>query len=183
MLEIEMKFAVADFQPVIFHLEYWHADRGDGETEEDVYYAPPDRDFAKTDEAFRLRKVGPVNLATYKGPKEAGPTKTRIEIEVPLALGQEAADKFHQFALCLRYRVVATVRKHRQFYRFSRDGFSLQACLDDVEDVGRFVELEIVTTPEQKTKAQDLLQQVAADLKLQNPERRSYLELLLARSQ
>lgn len=181
MLEIEMKFPVADFQPVIFILEEWHAERGESETEEDHYYGPPDRDFAKTDEALRLRQIGEKNLATYKGPKEAGPTKTRREVEAPLADGPVAAAKFREFLECLRYQNVATVRKRRQFYRFQRDGFLMHACLDDVENVGRFIELEITTSPDAKAKAQEVLQKAATELKLKDSERRSYLEMLLTK--
>jgi adenylate cyclase class 2 len=174
-----MKFPVADFRPVIIQLEAWHAQRDAPLQEEDHYYNAPDRDFARTDEALRLRCIGRRNIATYKGPKEPGPTKTRKEIEVPLADGPEAAQLFCRFLEALGYRAVAIVRKKRVSYHFQKDGFALQACLDEVEEVGSFVEVEIVTQPEAKAQAQETLQAVAAALALKDVERRSYLGLLL----
>lgn len=181
MLEIEMKFPVEDFRPIVLQLEAWRAQRAETQKEEDHYYNAPDRDFAKTDEALRLRCVENRNIATYKGPKEPGPTKTRKEIEVPLEEGPQAAQLFCRFLEALGYRSVATVRKTRIGYHFQKEGFSLHTCLDEVEEVGRFVEIEIVTAPEAKSKAQEVLQQIAASLGLQAAERRSYLELLLGK--
>src|SRR5262245_43183681 len=123
MLEIEMKFPVSDFAEIRRKLQSWGA-RGDDPIEEtDHYFNAPDRDFARTDEAVRLRRIGDQNNVTYKGPKQAGPTKTRLEIEVPLAPGAEAADKFCRFMTSLRYRPVAVVRKMRSEFHFERDGF------------------------------------------------------------
>jgi adenylate cyclase class 2 len=179
MLEIEMKFPVSQFGPVREHLQRTGA-RADAVLEEaDHYYNAPDRDFAKTDEALRLRRIGPTNLVTYKGPKETGPTKTRTEIELALEPGAESADKFCRLLSRLGYRAVAVVRKKRICYHFERSGFALQACLDEVDRVGCFVEAEIVAPEEQKALAQDVLLEVTAEMGLRNPERRSYLEMFL----
>src|SRR2546423_10558721 len=91
MLEIEMKFPVADFAPVQAKLLEWQARPADVLHEADHYYNAPDRDFAQTDEALRLRRIGAANIVTYKGPKQPGPAKTRTEIEVGLEAGVEAA--------------------------------------------------------------------------------------------
>ena len=53
-------------------------------TQEDAYLSHPSRDFAATNRVSHPR-VGDANAVTYKGPKHAGPTKTREEIEVPFA--------------------------------------------------------------------------------------------------
>ena len=55
---------------------------------------PSARDFAATDEALRIRRVGDANFVTYKGPKLDQSTKTRREIEVPLADGEQPAADF-----------------------------------------------------------------------------------------
>ncbi|MFO0966002.1 MAG: class IV adenylate cyclase [Gemmataceae bacterium] len=182
MLEIEMKFPVDDFRGVVKKVREWDAERVAPRQEEDHYFAPPDRDFAKTDEALRLRRIGKRNVATYKGPKEAGPTKTRTEIEVDLAEGVASAEQFERFLEALRYRSVARVRKKRTAYRFRRGGFPMEVTLDEVTGVGRFVEVEIVAKPEKRDAAQKVLQEVAAALGLQKSERRSYLEMLLAKA-
>jgi adenylate cyclase, class 2 len=180
VLEIEMKFPAADFAPIEAKLAQWGARPEPVLHEADHYYNAPDRDFAKTDEALRLRRIGEANRVTYKGPKQEGPAKTRTEIEIGLEAGNEAADKFCTLLTKLGYRAVAVVRKLRRPYRFERDGFALEACLDEVGQVGRYVEVEIVAPAEQKAQAEKVLAAVTAELGLANPERRSYLEMYLS---
>lgn len=182
MLEIEMKFPVADFKSVRAALKDRGARKRDTHEERDHYFNAPDRDFARTDEALRLRCIGKRNIATYKGPKHAGPAKTRTEIEAPLADGAESAETFSRFLVALGYRPVAQVHKKRTTYRLKRKRFTLEICLDRVTNVGRFVEIEIVAAAEQKGAAQELLQQIAGELGLEGPERRSYLEMYLNRT-
>jgi adenylate cyclase class 2 len=179
MLEVEMKFPVADFVAVEATLRAWDARVAKPIEEADHYFNAPDRDFARTDEAFRLRRVGPSNCLTYKGPKSPGLAKTRTEIEVPLADGPDVADGMCSVLVHLGYRPVTVVRKQRQVYHCRRGGFDLQVCLDDVAEVGQFVEVEIVTPPEQRCEAERILLETTRELNLHAPERRSYLEMLL----
>ncbi len=177
-----MKFPVSDFTLLTERLAEWHAQAKSPLDEADHYFNAPDRDFARTDEALRLRRIGPMNIATYKVPKEPGPTKTRTEIEVPLQPGAETAETFCRFLTHLGYRAVAVVRKRRVPYSLQRDGFDLEVCLDDVVGLGLFAEVEIVTPESEKERAQAVLQRVAGEMGLQNSERRSYLELLLSKT-
>jgi len=179
MLEIEQKFAHADFAAIERRLAEWQARRGEEHTEADHYFNAPDRDFARTDEAFRLRRIGETNYLTYKGPKHAGPVKIRTELEIPLRDGATAAEQFMQMLAHLGYRPVAVVRKHRQTYHLERGGFGVLVCLDEVERLGRFAEVEIVAPEEQVDAARTVLVDTAAALGLSELERRSYLNLLL----
>lgn len=181
MLEIEMKFHVVDFASVQNHLQRLSATAQPAFEEADHYFNAPDRDFARTDEAFRLRCIGAGNRITYKGPKQGGPTKTRTEIEIAVAPGAQAAEQFRQLVQHLGYRPTAVVKKRRTIYDFTRDGFALQACCDEVETLGKFVEVEIVTDPAQKQRAQEILLQVVHELGLEKSESRSYLEMVLAK--
>jgi adenylate cyclase class 2 len=179
MLEIEQKFARADFTAIERRLAEWGARPGEEHDEADHYFNAPDRDFARTDEAFRLRRVGPANFLTYKGPKHPGAVKIRTELEIPLRDGDEAAGQFTQMLGHLGYRPVAVVRKHRRTYHLERGGFALQVCLDEVERLGRFAEVEIVAPEERMAEARAVLADTAAALGLTDLERRSYLNLLL----
>jgi adenylate cyclase class 2 len=179
MLEIEAKFAVEDFAPVERQLAAWGAATPVAREDTDLYFNAPDRDFKATDEALRLRRIGPANFVTYKGPKRDTTTKTREEIEVPLAAGDAAAADFARLLTRLGYREVAVVRKRRRVAPFRREGFDVQASLDELDGVGRFVELEIVADEPAFEAARAVLLAAAAGLGLQRQERRSYLELLL----
>jgi adenylate cyclase class 2 len=181
MVEVEMKFPVADFAA----LEQWLAAEGaepnPPRREEDHYYRPPDRDFAVTDEAFRLRRIGSMSKLTYKGPKRDARTKTRTEIEVPLAEGDAPAAACRQLLQCLRYEPVAVVSKERRVYHLDRESFPLEVSLDEVEEVGSFAELEILADENSVDRARNVLMATADTMGLGASERRSYLELLLAK--
>ncbi len=81
--------------------------------------------------------------------------------------------------LALGMRPVVTVRKRRRVYKFSRHGFPVEACFDDVELVGPFVELEILAPEDRYEPAKAALLQTAADLGLTEKETRSYLGMTL----
>jgi adenylate cyclase class 2 len=181
MLEIEMKFPVADFASIQQQMTRWQAKVQPAIEEADHYFNAPDRDFARTDEAFRLRCIGGENRVTYKGPKQGGPTKTRTEIEIGLESGPQAAENFRRLVQHLGYRASAVVKKRRTCLEFEREGFALQACCDEVETLGRFVEIEIVTEPAQRQRGQEILLQVVRELGLPASEPRSYLEMVLAK--
>jgi adenylate cyclase class 2 len=179
VLEVEVKFAVDDFGPLEAALAACGVAVGPPRRDADNYFNAPDRDFAKTDEAVRVRSIGVKNYVTYKGPKIDRETKTRLEIEVPLADGNEVAADFGRLLTHLGYRPVAVVRKTRRVAEFSRDGFAMQATLDEVDGVGSYAELEVVAPEEKAAAAKAAVLAAAAELGLTRSERRSYLQLLL----
>lgn len=179
MLEIEVKYQAPNLEAIQQQAAAWGARFDPLLQEADQYFNAPDRDFAQTDEALRLRTVGEDNFVTYKGPKTDAQTKTRTEIEVPIAGGPAQAVQFAQLLQRLGYRPVAVVRKRRTIGHLERGGFALEICLDEVDHVGRFVELEIMAQEAALPAARDVLFHVAAELGLGQSERRSYLEMLL----
>lgn len=183
MLEIEIKFLVADAAGLLRRLSALAAVPAGTRTDEDTYFNAPHRDFAQTDEAFRLRQIGEQNQLTYKGPRLDAETKTRQEIEVPMASGAAAAQELRALLIALGFRPVAVVRKQRTSFELSRNGFTVHITVDDVEHVGLFAELEVVAEESLLEAARPVLWQLATELGLTRSERRSYLELLLAKTQ
>jgi adenylate cyclase class 2 len=145
----------------------------------DTYFAHPARDFAATDEALRLRRVGERNCITYKGPKLDAATKTRRELELPLADGAAMFDQHAELLVALGFRPVATVYKRREALTVDWQGFHVEAALDTVENVGPFVELETSADAATLPAARDCITSLAKQLRLDHSERRSYLEMLL----
>ena len=92
MLEVEQKFRVPDHAAVRAALARLKAIDAGRERQVDFYFNPPDRDFRATGEALRVRSGHSANVLTYKGPKEAGPVKTRTEIELPFEAGVNRLD-------------------------------------------------------------------------------------------
>jgi adenylate cyclase class 2 len=148
----------------------------------DRYFGHPARDFAQTDEALRIRRIGEENRITYKGPKIDTATKTRRELELPLASGAQALEDFSTLLEALGFRRVAEVRKLRRVAVLHWKGCEVEAALDDVTQVGRFVELELSADEAGLDAARECLGSLAAKLGLEASERRSYLEMLLART-
>ena len=182
--EVEQKYRVASHEGVLTALAAQGVAVGEPVEQVDCYYRHPQRDFAKTDEAFRLRSVGQQNFLTYKGPKIDQNTKTRLEEEVRLADGPEARQSCDAIIRHLSFEPVATVTKHRRIATTERRGQTAEIALDDVAEIGQFVELEIsIETDGTDTSAVDAAKQALADLaqelSLTEVERRSYLELLL----
>ncbi|NPA74657.1 MAG: class IV adenylate cyclase [Euryarchaeota archaeon] len=133
--------------------------------EEDIYFNHPCRDFASTDEALRIRND---YTLTYKGPKVDKDTKSREEINLKIENIEDAAALLEK----LGFRKVATVRKTRRYYSLD----SLTICVDNVEKLGRFVEVECIGEYE---PCREKVMELAHRLGLKNFERRSYLELVL----
>ncbi|HET6576578.1 MAG TPA: class IV adenylate cyclase [Fimbriiglobus sp.] len=181
MLEVEVKYQTSDWGRVRAALAAWGAVADPPREDTDHYFNAPDRDFAKTDEAVRLRRIGATNFITYKGPKRESATKTRTEVELRLADGAEAAATAVRLLTGLGYKPVAVVAKARQVYRVNRGGFELEVCLDDVGAVGLFVELEIQAEDDRFEAAKAVVLEAAAEMGLTNQERRSYLQLLLGK--
>ncbi len=169
MLEIEFKSACGDLSAVKRKIMELGGTFQKTETEEDHYFAHPARDFARTDEALRVRSAGGKYYLTYKGPKLGGPAKTRLEHQVAVASGEETEKILHQ----LGFGHLGTVRKTRQLYTLG----DATICLDRVEELGDFVEIEMLG--EDRRAIEKKLTAQAAELGLSGFITSSYLEMLL----
>jgi adenylate cyclase, class 2 len=179
LLEIELKFRCADWAAVQQRLAVYQPTYSAPSRDVDHYFNAPDRDFAVTDEVVRLRRASSHHVLTYKGPKQNAAVKTRTEIELPLADGPDVSADAVRFLSGLGFRPIAVVTKVRTTASIQRNGFDIHTCFDDVGVLGKFVEVEIVSTPEKADLAQKELAALASELQLNDEERRSYLRMLL----
>jgi adenylate cyclase class 2 len=179
MLEIEQKFRVSDPAALVERLAGLGVQLGAAHGESDHYMNAPDRDFAQTGEAFRLRRIAEQNFLTFKGRKDPGPVKVREELELPLPPGDEAAEQYLKLFGLLGYRFVAVVRKQRRSGPYQREGFELTLCLDEVEGLGGFCEIEILAERDKLDRARTIVETVARELGLTTLEPRSYLGMVL----
>lgn len=180
--EVEQKHRVADVRSLEERLAERGVEIGPPVVQVDRYYAHPCRDFAQTDEALRIRTVGAQSFVTYKGPKLDTVTKTRQELELPLDRQDDDGLQFAELLALLGFRSVAVVRKRRRKFLFEFDDERAEGVLDDVDGIGQFVELEITADEGGLDAARQRIAKLAAELTLGPSERRSYLELLLAKS-
>jgi adenylate cyclase class 2 len=145
-----------------------------GEVEQiDTYYNHPVRDFAQTDEALRIRKVGENTYLTYKGRKIDNITKTREEIKVQVENGEFT----RKILVKLGFSEVGMVRKVRKKYKLGE----FHVCLDNVDNLGSFIELEAECdsdNPDEISRLRDIILTNLKEWGLEEIERKSYLELL-----
>ena len=171
MIEVETKFRSPGNGKVLESLSAMGAERlSDGDVE-DVYFAHPNRDFGKTDEAVRLRASDGRCELTYKGPRmNFSVAKAREELTVSVGDGLATRRMFER----LGFVEFAVIRKHRTSFLLDK----LRVDVDDVEGLGQFVELELVT--EDPVRAEALITEARKELTLTRPVSETYLEMLLA---
>jgi len=169
ILEIEIKAYCDNPEEIISKLKNTGASFLSSETEKDVYYNSPDRDFASTDEALRIRSINEKNILTYKGPKIGLKAKSRIEEETEFCDYRSMVKIFQNLGFVESGRV----EKIRKKYRTK----GIEVCIDSVQGLGNFIELEKKGTD--RINIENELFLFAKELGLVNFERKSYLEMLL----
>lgn len=177
--EVEQKFPVADMAALAARLAALGARLSEPGSEVDHYYTHPARDFAATDEALRIRRTDRSNYITYKGPKVDTTTKTRREIELALPQQEQQVAAWESLLEALGFTPIAEVSKYRRKATIPWEGWQVEAALDDVFEVGTFIELELVAEDEELESARACIASLAAKLGLSGSQRKSYLELLL----
>ena len=169
MIELEVKAPCRDLVGLERRLLSLGARHLEDLEQVDMYLSHPVRDFGATDEALRLRRENRRSRITYKGPKMDQDTKMREEIELEV----EDLERMSMLLERVGFRPFLKVVKRRRVLELEGVHF----CLDRVEGLGDFVEMEY--------QGQDLgegkrrINELRTRLELEGNERRSYLELLL----
>ena len=147
--------------------------------EKDIYYTSEHHDFAALGEALRIRKVKDLesqretSVITYKGAKLDLVSMTRQELETEVEDGDTVRKILEQIGFC----PVSPVEKQRLYFR--KD--NMTACLDDVKNLGNYLELEILTDTEKRTEALKQIEDVLESLgySMKDTTRTSYLSMLI----
>lgn len=183
MIEVEQKYRVDDVQGLLNRLDMHGAtETSEPEEHADTYYNHPSRDFAETNEAFRVRRINGAAWMTYKGSKMPGLVKARREIELRIGQSDDDGLAFESALELLSFRRVATVKKRRRSFRINSDDGFLTIAIDDVETLGGFAEIEMVVDDENRVGgARQSILSLATQLGLDQDEPRSYLTMLLQR--
>ncbi len=178
--EVEVKYRAVDHDHLVKRLIELGAAAAASVHHEDVYLNHPARDFARTGEAFRIRRIGDENRITYKGPRLAGPAKTREEIEIPFAPGTDQFRHLLRLLENLGFSPVATVRKRRESFHLTFQEHELEIVLDTAEGLGPFAEIETIASSQvDLLAAQQAVIALAGLLGLTQVEPRSYLGMIL----
>jgi adenylate cyclase class 2 len=172
LLEVEIKARVQDLKEIKERLLLMHALPSGRVHERDVYFNAPDRDFAVTDEALRLRYTEGGCVLTYKGPKIRDYLlKAREELNT----GVESGSVVETMLVRLGYTRVAEVEKWREYYDYKGASVSL----DEVKGLGSFIEIEAPPNAV-NDDPEKFVREIALELGIEaEPILSSYLELQL----
>ena len=183
MFEVELKFPVASHDSIRQQLKAMKVVKSSTSEHSDEYFNHSLLDFAAQDIALRIRSRDNRHVLTYKGPNLDQRAKVREEIE--LDLNEEDKSKFRQMLLGMGFHSVATVLKKRDSISVLVDQQAIEICLDDVEGVGTFIELEQVVAKKSDIESAKVnLESLASTLGVTGePTTISYLEMLLNASE
>jgi adenylate cyclase class 2 len=172
MLEVELKVRVPGLDPVRKRLLALSAEFCGKAHEHDIYYNAPHRDFGKTDEAVRVRYTNDHAVVTYKGPKiKTFGLKAREELNFSV----ESGETFEKMLDRLGFTKTLEVNKWRENYRLGRASIAL----DQVEELGTFAEIEIITEDDRENPT-PVIEKIAREIGADGtPILESYLELVL----
>jgi adenylate cyclase class 2 len=140
MLEIEAKIKVEDFVAIKDRLSILGAASIGQYEETNTFFDTPARTLLAADQGLRLRRKrdlatkGEQFILTFKGPCQTGPLKTREERELLVASDTDAVALLHS----LGYEQIFQFEKRREVWRLS----DCEIALDEVPNLGRFVEIE-----------------------------------------
>lgn len=179
--EIELKFPLVDVENMPRRLTGLGAVPDAPVSQCDRYFNHPSRDFAQTHEALRVRSVGSQCFVTYKGPVIDREVKTRREIELPVGRTAAEGAEFAEMLSLLGFREVRRVEKQRRPFHLEWIGIPLELALDDVSGLGSFLEIETLADDATRDARKAAVLSLASHLGLPEPERRSYLKMLLER--
>lgn len=187
MIEVEVKLKINSAESIEKKLIELGFKKGQTLQEIDYYYNGVDRDFRASGEALRLRLVEsldgsavvadrpgePLIQMTYKGPKLDNVSMSRVEHQVNI----DNFETMLSILSSLGYKPVEPVIKLR------RELFSEEicACVDTVDGLGDYLELEIMVDEEsQRENALDRISVVLKQLgySISDTTTTSYLSML-----
>ena len=137
-VEIEAKFRVESLKPYIERVEQSGGEWIDELEQRDQFFDRVDRSLLKADSGLRLRieKGREINRTQlcFKGPRQQGQYKRREEIEFEISDEKMAT----MLLEALGFIPTLVVEKKRRMAQLS----SCQVCLDEVNGLGSFIEIE-----------------------------------------
>lgn len=150
MKEVEIKIRIADVESLIKQLESQGCKLSEALTQEDVVYIPneiPGVPAPAGTNVLRIRKQGGKTIFTLKQ-SSAGNHLAKLEHEVEIENGQE----MERIIMLLGFKEIARTTKTRRKCKLA----DYEICVDRVDELGDFLEMEKMTSEDPK-KVQDTM--------------------------
>ena len=142
------------------------------EVEEDTYFSDEDLYFVKNRICLRTRKINDNYLElTYK-PKSTEETEKYGKKEVNIELKVKDYDDIKYIIKQLGYIEYVSFKKHRTTYTKTINEIERNIMLDELKGIGKFIELEVLSEKENKSKMVRELEDFIDEFECQNLERK-----------
>jgi adenylate cyclase class 2 len=176
-IEVELKFRLPNTEYLLPFLQQ-NATLKTESFQKDNYFAPSHRNFFATkpiNERLRIRESSKENSVNYKNRKEKDGENQNYCDEYETTI--ESPEAIKNIFLALDIKPIIVVNKQRKTFLY-RD---IEIALDEVDELGSFVELEMKGAFESTDEAKEKLYIVAQELGLQKDwqDNKGYPRLLL----
>ena len=142
------------------------------EIEEDTYFSDKDLYFVKNRICLRTRKINDDYLElTYK-PKSTEETEKYGKKEVNIQLSVKDYEDIKYVINQLGYITYVSFKKYRTTYSKLVNGIERNIMLDELKDVGKFIELEVLSEKKDKQKMLSELEDFIDEFECRNLERK-----------
>jgi len=171
--EIELKFKISNPKLIRNTLNNIGANYIKTIQQTDIYLDQKNLVLFKNDKALRIREEEGKLFLTFKDKRAKTREKIRKEITIEFSLVDKS--KLLYLFKKIGFNKILSIKKEREIYRL--DDFEL--CIDKVNKIGDFIEIEILKQNFNRTKLNNLMKKLglAEDLIIEE----TYPELLIKR--
>ena len=156
-IEVEAKYFIKENKEFLKLIESNNFEKGNKIYEEDIYFTDIDSNYIKNRTCLRIRK-NDKNLIelTFKG-KSIVNKETYIKKENNISVNEKDIDELIGILNDLGYYIYVVVKKDRITYTKKQNNLVYNIMIDNISNVGNFVEFEILC--EDETKSIDILKE------------------------
>ena len=177
-IEVEAKYFIKENKEFLKLIESNNFEKCNKIYEEDIYFTDIDSNYIKNRTCLRIRK-NDKNLMelTFKG-KSIVNKETYIKKENNISVNEKDIDELIGILNDLGYYIYVVVKKDRITYTKKQNNLDYNIMIDNIPNVGNFVEFEILC--EDETKSIDILKEELNNFvnkKIQNNNKKKNLLL------
>ena len=145
LIELEAGYKLTDFENILKKIKEYDYKLNYRVTEQDTYYTDKDLEFIKNRICLRTRKVNNESLELTFKPRSDANTEKYGKKEVNIQLKVEDLEDIKFIIKSLGYDEYVSFIKRRTVYSKEEFGFEHNIMLDEIEGVGYFAELELIS--------------------------------------
>lgn len=164
LIELEASYCIENFEEILKKIKEKNYKFNYEVQEKDTYYTDKKLEFIKTKTCLRTRKTNNEKLELTFKPKTTDSTEKYGKKEVNISLNVNDLEDIKFILNGLGYDEYISFTKNRIVYTKNEYGFEHNIMLDSIENVGNFIELEIIAhTEDEKEKLHDELDRFTSE--------------------